>query len=632
MSDGTSAPQLSPIFIVAPPRSGARLLFEVLSQAPVLLSPDGNAPDAVDQLPGLHPASRDWSSGRLGASDAIPEPTQRLAQRLAARVRDRDDRQPQPDSASFQVLDSSPLHALRVPFLAAAFPDARFVFGYREPAAAVASTAEAWRSPRFTSYPKLPGWSGPPWTFGLIEGWQDLTDRPVEEIAARQWRATVQTLLDDLDALPAERWTDASFERLIRDPQAEVERLCGRLDLQWDRQLTAPLPLSPATLSPPQPGKWRRRDEVQRVLPLVSDVAGEVRGRFGEGAVATASTKPLVPAGTFTSSSTESFGELLRQASSSLLISTYQSGRLILARADSEELNTHFRLMPSPMGVAVRHDEFAVGTRRRVTRYRNHDALAPKLAPKGRYDGCYLPLNSHVTGDIRVHEMAFLGTELWAVSTRFSCLVSIEAESSFRPRWKPPFVSALTPEDRCHLNGCAVADGHIRYVSALGVTDTPGGWRDNKASGGVILDVPSGEVVVAGLAMPHSPRWYDGRLWVLESGKGTLAVADLTSGKAETVATLPGFTRGLAFVGPYALVGLSQVRESIFRGLPVAQQQHRECGVWVVDTRTGEVAGFLRFDGIVQEIFDVQVLPGLRWPEIGESETDLSDDAFILPD
>ena len=108
------------------------------------------------------------------------------------------------------------------------------------------------------------------------------------------------------------------------------------------------------------------------------------------------------------------------------------------------------------------------------------------------------------------------------------------------------------PQDsvRCHLNGLAIQDGRVRWVTAFGTTDTPQGWREAK-SNGVILEVPSGEVIARGLSMPHSPRWYAGKLWVLESGRGTVATVDPGTGVVSTVAELPGFTRGLALPDPW---------------------------------------------------------------------------------
>ena len=220
------------------------------------------------------------------------------------------------------------------------------------------------------------------------------------------------------------------------------------------------------------------------------------------------------------------------------------------------------------------------------------------------------------------------------VNTRFCCLCTLDADHSFSPRWRPPFVTALAPEDRCHLNGLGLVDGRPKYVTALGETDTPGGWRANKAHGGILMDLDTNEIVLRGLSMPHSPRWYQGRLWVLESGQGSLARADSTRGRWETVAQVPGFTRGLDFAGPLAFIGLSQVRESaVFSGIPMVERgQERTCGVWVVDLETGQTVGFLRFEAGVQEIFAVQVLPGLRFPEVLEWGDERLSHTYVLPD
>jgi uncharacterized protein (TIGR03032 family) len=225
--------------------------------------------------------------------------------------------------------------------------------------------------------------------------------------------------------------------------------------------------------------------------------------------------------------------------------------------------------------------------------------------------------------------------KLWFVNTRFNCLCTRSDSYSFVPRWRPSFVSQLAPEDRCHLNGLGLRDGRPRYVTALGETDTPGGWRERKRDGGVLIDLEANEVVVRGLSMPHSPRWHDGRLWVLESGNGGLGVVDPATGQVETVARLPGFTRGLDFAGRYAFVGLSQVRESaVFSGIPMAEAPvaERACGVWVVDTVTGQTVAFVKFQDAVQEIFAVQVLPGVHFPELIHDDQELLANSFVLPD
>ena len=169
--------------------------------------------------------------------------------------------------------------------------------------------------------------------------------------------------------------------------------------------------------------------------------------------------------------------------------------------------------------------------------------------------------------------MAWIGDDVWFVNTRFSCLCTRSHNYSFQPRWRPPFITELAPEDRCHLNGLCVIDDRIKYVSALGESNEPGGWRKNKRDGGLLMDVETNEVITRGLSMPHSPRWYRGRLWVLNSGEGGLGFIDPRTGRYESVAELPGFTRGFDFVGPLAFIGLSQVRESaIFSGIKIAER------------------------------------------------------------
>jgi uncharacterized protein (TIGR03032 family) len=336
---------------------------------------------------------------------------------------------------------------------------------------------------------------------------------------------------------------------------------------------------------------------------------------------------------------TSNFPALLEQLGISVLVSTYQAGKLVLLRADGASVNTHFRDLPRPMGLAADRTRVAVGTAQEIRQYRNMTPVVRRLEPPGRHDACYLARSAHVTGDIDVHEMAWAGDELWFVNTRFSCLCTLNGIHSFVPRWRPPFVSALAPQDRCHLNGVGMVPddkGQLtpRYVTALAATDTPQGWREHKKDGGVLVEVPSGKVLVSGLSMPHSPRWVQGRLWMLESGTGGLGFVDLNAGRYRNVAELPGFTRGLDIYGNLAFVGLSQVRESaVFSGIPIAEKalEERNCGVWVVDLRDGRTVAFLRFEDAVQEVFAVQVLPGLRYPELAPEDPKLLLDSYDLP-
>ncbi|MGF1523939.1 MAG: TIGR03032 family protein [Leptolyngbyaceae cyanobacterium] len=332
---------------------------------------------------------------------------------------------------------------------------------------------------------------------------------------------------------------------------------------------------------------------------------------------------------------TTNFPAILKQLGLSLVVSTYQAGKVVLVRADGETLNTHFRIFQKPMGLATDPTgRMAIGTSSHIWEFRNVPAVAPKLDPVDKHDACFLPRNIHVTGDIDIHEMAWGNEGLWFINTRFSCLCTQDLDHSFVPRWRPPFVSAYAPEDRCHLNGLELIDGAPKYVTALGITDTPGGWRENKARGGILMDITNNEILVQGLSMPHSPRWYRDRLWVLESGDGSLAAVDRGTGKVESVIQLPGFTRGIDFYGPLAFIGLSQVRESaVFSGIPLTERlTERICGVWVVNIEQGEIIAFLKFEDAVQEIFAVQVLPGIRFPELFVEENEFFKTSYVLPD
>jgi uncharacterized protein (TIGR03032 family) len=334
---------------------------------------------------------------------------------------------------------------------------------------------------------------------------------------------------------------------------------------------------------------------------------------------------------------TPNFPALLRRLGASLLVTTYQAGKLVMVRDEGGQLNTHYRSFQAPMGLALHRDRLAIGTTIQVWEYVDVPAVTAKLDPPGRHDACFLPRSCHVTGNIQVHELAWgTGEELWAVNTRFSCLCTLDRSASFTPRWRPPFVRALEPTDRCHLNGLGMVEGRPRYITALGETDAPAGWRENKAKGGIVMDVQSGEVLARGLSMPHSPRWHAGRLWVCESGNGTLGYIDPQSGNYQAVAATPGFTRGLDFAGDLAFVGLSQVRESaVFSGIPITQRlspEERTCGVCVIDLARGEPVALLRFEEGVQEVFAVQVLPGRRYPELVSDDAKLLENSFVVPD
>jgi uncharacterized protein (TIGR03032 family) len=608
-------------------------LFRSLARAPGIFSANRAILDGIFEL---EPENREWDSNRLTGADVEPRSVEELRGRLKAGLTDSAGNRPGLDASGLRWVEGQPRNALRVPFLAAVAPDSQFVYIHREPGETVPAMLRVWERGRRISYQDLPDWPGPPWSMPLVPGWRDLAGRPLPEIVTEQWLRLTGTLLDDLEGLPPERWCVTDFKALLNDPMRELERICEFVAIEASEEVTRPLrSLRDQLAVSDGDDSGKAPPELQELLPRTEKLAERSRELLARPKKPPRTAKWSAPADSpLRSVYTQSFPEFLNQLGSSMLVSTYQTGKLICARYDGGQLNTHFRNFSRPMGLAVAPGRIAVGTRAEVLDYRNFPAVAPKVEPTGKHDACFLPRNKHFTGDIRIHEIDFAQGELWLVATNFSCLATLDAEHSFIPRWKPPFISALTSEDRCHLNGLCVIDDEPRYVTALGETDAPGGWRDNKASGGILIDVESGEIVLNGLSMPHSPRWFEGRLWVLESGKGTLSVADLDAGTVETVAELPGFTRGLLFAGGLAFIGLSQVRETAtFGGLPLMERlDERLCGVWAVNPQSGQIVGFLRFEELVQEVFDVALLTGVRYPEIAEENSDAATNSFVLPE
>ena len=328
-----------------------------------------------------------------------------------------------------------------------------------------------------------------------------------------------------------------------------------------------------------------------------------------------------------------SFPEVLERAGCSLLVSTYQAGQLVAIGVHEGRPTLSFRRFDQAMGIAVGADRVAVGGKGQVWSLHDHSELAPAIGPDGRHDRCWLPRTSVVTGSIQCHEVVWGTTpdgqpDLWVVNTAFSCLAGLDPGYSFVPRWRPPFISGLAAEDRCHLNGVALRDGAPAYVTVMAQTDEPAGWRAQRNDTGAVLDVASGEPVTTGLAMPHSPRWHQGELLVLNSGLGRLERVDPATGQREGIAAVPGYARGLALHDGLAFVGLSKIRETaVFGGAPIAAYHDRLlCGVGVIELATGTTVATLQFDGGVTEIFDVQVVAGARCPTLAGD-----DEVWLLP-
>jgi uncharacterized protein (TIGR03032 family) len=328
---------------------------------------------------------------------------------------------------------------------------------------------------------------------------------------------------------------------------------------------------------------------------------------------------------------------VLEEAGCSLLASTYQAGQLVAVGVADGQVSLSFRGFDQAMGIAVGADRIAVGGKGQIWSLRDHSELAAAIAPAGRYDRCWLPRSSTVTGGIQCHEIAWGTTtsgepDLWIVNTLFSCLAGLDPRYSFVPRWRPRFISELAAQDRCHLNGLAMRDGSPAFVTVMALSDEPGGWRKLRNDSGAVLEVASGEVVTAGLAMPHSPRWHDGELFVLNSGVGRIERVDVATGHRDSIAAVPGYARGLAFHRDLAFVGLSRIRQTaIFGGAPIAAYHDQlKCGVGVIELSTGNTVATLQFATGVEEIFDVQTVSGARCPTFGGLPGD-EDEVWLLP-
>ena len=630
-----------PVIVVSPPRAGSTLLFETLGRSPDLFSIGGESHGLFESIASLHPSAKDWDSNELLAADATPQVKKAVRDAFFAQMRDLNGTQPPMNGQNLRLLEKTPKNAFRIEFLDEIFPDALYVYLARNPREEISSMIDAWRSGKFVTYPSLPGWTGKPWSLLLVPGWRDYIGKTIQEICAHQWKVTTNRILDDLERVAAGRWIATDYHRLVADPSSEIARICRFAGLRWDADLSGPLPLARHTLTPPDPNKWKMNStELNEVLPRVTETIGRVNRLAGldeTPSVKRGSRNGPVPApapALLKSVHSTSMAELLEKANLTVMMTTYQSGQTVAIRTMEGVINTHFTSMPRPMGIAAKQGgHLAIGTANEVWTYRNQPAVAAKIEPKGSYSRAYVLRERHVTGDIQIHEMEYdADGELWMVATRFSCLATLDDEYSFVPRWRPKFVTQLAAEDRCHLNGFAFKDGRPKWVSAFAESNERQGWRDVKAFGGLIIDIDTDEIITRGICMPHSPRWYRDQLWVLESGRGSLARVDLATGELETVVELPGFTRGLEFAGRYAFIGLSQVRESVFAGIPLTERDgERHSGVWVVDLDTAKVVGFVRFDGIVQEVFDLQLLQGQGHVHIVDLEAEQHATSFVVP-
>jgi hypothetical protein len=337
------------------------------------------------------------------------------------------------------------------------------------------------------------------------------------------------------------------------------------------------------------------------------------------------------------------FTSWLAEQNLSLAFTTYQAGKVFfIGLQPNGQLSVFERTFERCMGLYAEGSTLYMSSLYQLWRFEN--ALSTGQVHNG-YDAVYVPQVGYITGDLDIHDVVVaappqpplsrgeqenpdfvpslakggLGGVIF-VNTLFSCLATISEKYSFIPVWQPPFISKLAAEDRCHLNGLAIRDGQPRYMTAVSQSDVADGWRDIRPDGGCVIDVSSNEVILTGLSMPHSPRWYKDKLWLLNSGTGEFGYVDMERGIFEPITFCPGYMRGCAFFGDFVIVGLSKPRHNkTFSGLALddnlrAKNAEPRCGLLVIDTRSGDIVHSLRIEGVVEELYDVQVLSGVRRP------------------
>jgi uncharacterized protein (TIGR03032 family) len=344
--------------------------------------------------------------------------------------------------------------------------------------------------------------------------------------------------------------------------------------------------------------------------------------------------QPNVPI-PFSCSYSPQIPELLLKMNCSLAISTYQAGKMVLiSPKDENSLTTLPRTFNKPMGFDVQGDRMVLACKDEVICFENSSALANSYPKKQKtYDNLFIPRATYYTGHVDMHDIAMGKEGIWAINSSFSCLCLVNGNHNFIPKWKPKFISDLVSEDRCHLNGLVLVDGHPRYVTALGQNDTHQGWRENIIDGGVLIDLKTDEIVFDKLAMPHSPKMYNNELYVLLSATGQLVKLDVKRKTMEVIKELEGFCRGMDIVGDYAFIGMSKLRKnsSTFAKLPFAEMADT-AGIKIIHLPTKAFVGEIKYQTSVDEIYEVKVLQNSIRPNILNTINPIHKYSLSIPD
>lgn len=299
---------------------------------------------------------------------------------------------------------------------------------------------------------------------------------------------------------------------------------------------------------------------------------------------------------------------------------------------DKDNLRYTCRTYEHAMGIAAAKGRLHLGTLNQIYHFRQ------SASQNELYDTVYIPRVSHVTGNLMIHDLALEASgELYFVNTLYNCIAKLSDGYSFQVHWKPDWISEMEPEDRCHLNGLCARDGKIRYISAVARTDSSQEWRNHRHDGGVIWDLLDNRPVAEGLSMPHSPRYQNGTLWFINSGTGFLCQLNPENGSLREIGFVPGFARGLAMSDSHAVIGTSiQRRARAFEGLRLNVTLKElgvpsVCALHVVNLKSGVIEHWLRFEGDVQELFDVAILPHRFCNILGFMNDDLNNAIDMAP-
>jgi uncharacterized protein (TIGR03032 family) len=370
------------------------------------------------------------------------------------------------------------------------------------------------------------------------------------------------------------------------------------------------------------------------------------------------------PSFDFSSSSTDNFPKILKALNISLAVTSYQSARLILVRSDGETIDTNLKAFPRPMGIYADEYRITLGTFNQVLEFNRSDDILQsikngsldntgnfskkvlekdkeqmeelkkqrdeEIAEVKKADALYLHRASLTTGMINIHDIAWGDEGLWVVNSTFSCLSTLSPDNSFVARWKPKFISKLVPEDRCHLNGMALLNGKPKYVTTFNMEDSRDSWSEGRIDYGTLIDIDTDEILMEGMIMPHSPKVYQGEIYLCESGLGVVWKYNPKTKEKSLVVKLQGFTRGLYFYGGVMFVGTSQVRASEIKNPTPISKEYDEtyAGVWMINLEDNTEIGHIKFDGDVDQIYDIAIIPDATMPELLNTNSSLTRHIF----